>query len=84
VYLLWICCTALRFVVDRLEAIIHCFDLLSSPQQIHNILTYRDVVDMSKSRKVVDVLWICCEFAIQLLVQQIEEVEFELYAVSAL
>jgi hypothetical protein len=43
---------------------------LWSPQQIHNISTCRDVVDL---------LWICCGFAVQIAVQQIEKVEFELY-----
>jgi hypothetical protein len=63
-------------------------NLFSSPRQIHNILTCIDVVDLSKSREVVDLLWSCCGFVVDLLYnllyttnpQQIEQVEFELEA----
>jgi hypothetical protein len=76
--LLWICCTAFRLVVDKLKAVLHCFNLLcmdlsSSPQQIHNILTCR-----SRCCGFVEKLWICCGFVVQQVLQQIELVEFEL------
>jgi hypothetical protein len=51
-------------------------DLLLRPQQIHNISTCRDVVDLSKSRKVVDLMWIC-RTTCSTNPQQIEQVESE-------
>jgi hypothetical protein len=65
---LWICCTAFRLVADKSKLESHTplirfvADLLLSPQKIHNILT------MSR----------CCGFAEQLVIQQIEQVQFEL------
>jgi hypothetical protein len=43
-----------------------------------HIPLFRFVVDLSKSRKVVDLLWICCTTCCTTNPQQIEQVEFEL------
>jgi hypothetical protein len=70
VRLLRICCTAIRIVVDNSKAILPLIrlvvDLLLSPQQFHNILTCRDVVDLLWIfRTVVDLLRISCTTVVQ-------------------
>jgi hypothetical protein len=84
--LLWICCTATRFVVQLFDvlwtrpAALFRFlvDLLSSSQQIHNILTCRGVVGWLWIWRKVEKLWSCCTTCCTTNPQQIEQMEFEL------
>jgi hypothetical protein len=65
------CCEQVENLTPRFRFVV---DFLSSPQQIHNVLTCRDVVDLSKSREAVDLLYI----KLYSKSTTIEQVEFEL------